>query len=129
VPIHAGVPRGSLLNHLLYTLYKHDLPTSHKTLIGTFADDTAICASHENPTTASTNLQDHLILIEEWLRKWKIKVNETSPSKQRSLSEKAGAPPVQLNHTNIQQKVQARYLGITFDSKLNWRHHIVKKRK
>jgi hypothetical protein len=37
--------------------------------------------------------------------------------------------PVQINHTNTQQKDQARYLGLTFDSKLNWRHHIVKKRK
>jgi hypothetical protein len=38
-------------------------------------------------------------------------------------------PPVQINRTNIQQKDQARFLELTFDSKLNWRHHIVKKRK
>jgi hypothetical protein len=77
LPIHSGVPQGILLSPFLKTLYTHNLPTSHKTLIGTFADDTAIFATHDNPATATTNLQDQLILIEKWLSKWKFKVNET----------------------------------------------------
>ncbi|PNF15989.1 hypothetical protein B7P43_G04621, partial [Cryptotermes secundus] len=43
--------------------------------IGTFADDTATFATHGNPTTASSHLHDHLILVEAWLNKWKIKVH------------------------------------------------------
>jgi len=44
--------------------------------MGTFADDTAIFATHADPTTASRNLREHLLTIQNWLQKWKIKVNE-----------------------------------------------------
>ena len=53
----------------------HFLPTSQKTVISTFADDTAIIAKDLDPTTASRNLQDHLTGIEKWLQKWRIKAN------------------------------------------------------
>jgi hypothetical protein len=57
------VPQGSLLSPLLYTLYTHDLPTTNKTMIGMFADDTVISATHDNPTTASSNLQELIFKI------------------------------------------------------------------
>jgi hypothetical protein len=124
-PIHSSVPQGSLLSPFLCTLYTHDLPTSHKTLIGTLADDTAIFATHDNPATATTNLQDHLILIEKWLSKWKFKVNETKSIQTTFTLRKGRCPPIQLNHSIVQQKDQTKYLGLIFDSKLNWKHHIV----
>jgi hypothetical protein len=123
------VPQGSLLSPQLYTLYTRDLPTTNKTIKGTFADDTAIFATHDNPTTASSNLQEHLILIEAWLNKWKIKANESKSTQTTITLRKGTCPPVQINHTNIQPKEQAKNLGLTFDRKLNWRQHIIKKRK
>ena len=46
--IDAGVPQGSVLGPILYLLYTADLPTSEKTTLSTFADDTAIMAAHFN---------------------------------------------------------------------------------
>jgi hypothetical protein len=62
--IHSGVPQSSILVPLLYTLYISDLPTSRKTILSILADDTAVLATHSDPTTASLNLQDHLHSIE-----------------------------------------------------------------
>jgi hypothetical protein len=57
--IHSGVPQGSILGPLVYVLYTSKLPTSKETTLGTFADDTAIFATHEDPTIASLNLQSN----------------------------------------------------------------------
>jgi hypothetical protein len=67
--IHSGVPQENILRTLLCVLYTSDLPTSRETTIGTFADDTAIFSTHEEPTIASRNLQEHLHNIDKWLKK------------------------------------------------------------
>jgi hypothetical protein len=51
--IYSGVPQGSIVGLPLYVLYTSDLPTSRGTTLGTFADDTAMFATHEDPTIAS----------------------------------------------------------------------------
>jgi hypothetical protein len=43
-PIAAGVLQGSDIAPFLYTIYTSDLPTSENTILGTYADDTAILA-------------------------------------------------------------------------------------
>jgi len=52
--------RAFLVLFSMYVLYTSDLPTSTQTTLGTFAYDTAIYATHEDPTIASLNLQEHL---------------------------------------------------------------------
>ena len=69
--IYSGVPQGSILGPLLYIIYTSDLPTNRDTTLGTFADDTAIFATHADPTTASRNLQEHLHTVENWLKNGK----------------------------------------------------------
>jgi hypothetical protein len=103
--------------------------TSRETTLGTFADDTEIFATYEEPTIASLNLQEHLRIIRKWLKKWKIKANEFKSSHIKFTLQKGHCPPVNINQTIIPQTEVVKYLGLNFDFRLNWKKHIARKRK
>jgi hypothetical protein len=125
----SGVPQGSILGPLLYTLYTADLPTSNKTLLSTFADDTAIFTTHPDPVTASHNLQAHLHNTEKWFRKWKLQINENKSTHITFSLRQGQCPPVYINCTIIPHAEKVKYLGLHFDRRLTWKDHITTKRK
>ena len=54
IPKLSGVPQGSILGPILYTVYTADIPQSPLTTLSTYADDTAIFSTHHNPDTATS---------------------------------------------------------------------------
>lgn len=127
--IHSGVPQGSVLGPTLFLLYTADMPKTRTTTIATYADDTAILASHIDPVAASRNLQTNLNCIQKWLKTWRIRVNETKSTHVTFTLGRETCPPVKINNCIIPQAEDAKYLGMYLDRRLTWKKHIFTKRK
>lgn len=127
--IMASVPQGGVLAPFLYLLYTHDMPVTPETVSATYADDIAILAKDRSKTIASDKLQNHLILIEKWLKKWRIKINETKSVHVTFTMKKSTCPPVALNNVLLPQASSVKYLGMHLDQKLTWRQHLEMKKK
>jgi hypothetical protein len=123
IPVY---PKGAFL--VLFSITS-DLTTSREITVGTFADDTAIFATHEDPRIASLNLQEHLHIIEKWLKKWNIKVNESKSSHVTFTLWKGHCPAFNFNQTVTPQTDVVKYLGLHFDCRLNRKEHIAKKKE
>jgi len=105
------------------------IPTTNCTTTWTFADDTAILAAHDDPHTATQYLQYYLDLLQEWLHKWRIKNNATKSVQITFTLRKGQCRPVFITNTELPVGNTIKYLGIHLDQKLNWKEHIIRKRK
>ena len=65
--VSCGVPQGSVLGPLLFTIYIIDLPKVSKFETRLFADDTALILSDKNVKSLNVKVNSELIKEEQWL--------------------------------------------------------------
>ena len=126
IELKAGTPQGSALSPLIFIFYVNDTPKPPPgVLISKFADDMAAWAIQKQEKRAEKLIQKYLDSMSEWCNKWKIKLN---PSKtQVGLFTNSNTPKeITLNLGRVPLTVsnEIKFLGLTFDRKLTWRHHI-----
>ncbi|CAH2103967.1 unnamed protein product [Euphydryas editha] len=127
-PIKAGVPQGSVLGPVLYTVYTSDLPHIKDVTVATYADDTAILARSRCPQEASAILQRSLDQIDKWLTRWKIKASVTKSVHVTFTLRRGNCPTVSLRDNQLPQNDTVKYLGMHLDRRLTWKRHIQAKR-
>lgn len=129
--VSAGVPQGSVLGPILYTVYASDIPAPQypdTSLIATYADDTAIISSSQMATVAVKRVENYLKLYMLWANKWCITVNVNKTAhvmhSLRNITPDLVVPTPKLNATALQNNRTHTYLGIKLDTKLILHHHV-----
>ena len=127
--LKAGTPQGSPLSPLIYLIYVNDFPSEIQKFcnISQFADDSALWSHAYTVSYAISKLQKGLNCLEGWCRRWRVKLNGEK-SKLVFFNRLNGQSDenykIHLFNDIISPENQARFLGVDFDSRLKFSHHI-----
>ncbi|XP_073962004.1 uncharacterized protein [Choristoneura fumiferana] len=125
--IWQGLPQGSVLSPLLYSLYTHDLDEAVSPFcnILQYADDIALYASSHSVEVATCNLNQALFYLGEWLAVHGLSLS-VSKCSVVPFTRKRSFPPVEVAFNNqlIPVSKQVKFLGVTLDSRLSGCPHI-----
>ena len=122
-----GVPQGSILGPILFTLYINDIINSSSLLYPIlFADDTNLLISGTNYDDVITVLNPELNQLSQWFQSNKLSLNVAKTNfmlfgskRKRILSVK----PIMINGKIIERVSETKFLGIVIDEGLNWKNH------
>jgi hypothetical protein len=121
--VAAGMPQGSVLAQVLYSLYINDAPAAPGIHLALFADDTCVYATEKHERRVFNKLQRGLIAVGSWCQRWTIKINE---GKTQAIFPKRRRMPgddLQLNGWNIPLVNNVKYLVVILDRRITWRLH------
>jgi hypothetical protein len=117
-----------VLGPVLYLIFTSDIPQPAGTTVATFADDTAILAVGANVEEATKKLQPAANSINNWTKKWLIKLNADKSKHVNFTNKRCRYLPVTMNGKIIPSSQTAKYLGMTLDAKLRLKVHVKTKR-
>ena len=122
----SGVPQGSVLGHILFLIYRNDLPDRTRSKVQLFADDTVMYLAVSNLHDAHI-LQQDLDQLHAWELQWNMGFNPSTCVVIHVTRVKTQVPSEYLLHCQILESVGgSKYLGVEISSNLTFNNHIQK---
>lgn len=127
INIVAGVPQGSVISPILYSIFVSDLSIDNHTHIGMYADDTILYSSDIEAENILMNLESSFIKTRNYFITWKIKINENKTNAiyftRRRAIKYVPQRDLCLDNNIIPWSNPIKYLGVWLDSRLTFKHH------
>ena len=67
-PIYCGVPQGSTLGPLFFSMYINDLPLHTKFCVNYFEDDTVLILKNKNINNLKSEVNHQLKIMNKWVK-------------------------------------------------------------
>lgn len=115
-----GVPQGSVLGPLLFTMYVSELPRhAANCSVVMFADDTTVYASGKTPEEVAAKLEEGMTSLSKWLKSNSLLVNATK-TQYLMVSNKAlqRGQPIRFGESIIEPQSTMKLLGFVLDEGL-----------
>lgn len=120
----AGVPQGSRLGPILFTLFINSLEREDLAAkVFMYADDICLLYSGENTSKLAMNANSDLSKILTWSNGNKITIN-SEKTKYTVFGRQDGLVEIFLDRKKLEEVETFKYLGIIIDNKLNFEPHI-----
>jgi hypothetical protein len=126
-PVLSGIPQGTVLGPILFSLFVSDIPSMVNNIISLFADDTKIYTTICNEDS-HINLAEDLQKLQEWTQKMHMKFNITkckvlhlgknNPRRTYRMTDHEGSLK------DISSTSHEKDLGVTIDNDLKFSTHI-----
>ena len=124
-PVLSGVPQGTVLGPLLFSLYINDISSDIESEIRLFADD-CVCYREIKDEEDTMKLQRDIDRLGSWARKWGMRFQPVKCNMMqltRKWIKKIHASYT-LEGTNLENVESIKYLGVTITSDLRWNTHV-----
>ena len=121
-----GVPQGTILGPLLFTMYINDLPltVSSDTKITLYADDTAVFFASKDINEINAHLNAVLERITSWMEVNKLTLNAQKTKAMlfctSYYNKKADELSLSMSGEHLEIVDQCKYLGVILDQNLKW---------
>ena len=131
MPVRHGVPQGSVLGPILFSIYVNDLPCFVKCKCEMFADDTSLCSSNSDSCRLTSDLQVNIDRLIDWtqLNHMSLNAHKTKcmyvSARQKRQKMKTNFEPLYIDNRIVEEVNSHKILGVIIDKDLTWTDHVM----